>query len=107
LFHLGLCAEYKGQNFCYRGIELGRNGLPNFDGFVQSLCQWRILQNWDFLPAREFFMGPKLNSMKKDELIAAFLVEPAKGPQQFAKVGTRNAMVIAVCSFAIASSRPF
>ena len=54
------------------------------------------------IPAREFFMGPKLNSMKKDELIAAFLVEPAKGPQQFAKVGTRNAMVIAVCSFAIA-----
>jgi CO/xanthine dehydrogenase FAD-binding subunit len=54
------------------------------------------------LPAREFFSGPKLNSMKKDELIAAFLVEPAKGPQQFAKVGTRNAMVIAVCSFAIA-----
>jgi CO/xanthine dehydrogenase FAD-binding subunit len=54
------------------------------------------------LPAREFFMGPKLNAMRKDELIAAFLVEPAKGPQQFAKVGTRNAMVIAVCSFAIA-----
>jgi CO/xanthine dehydrogenase FAD-binding subunit len=40
--------------------------------------------------------------MRKDELIAAFLVEPAKGPQQFSKVGTRNAMVIAVCSFAIA-----
>ncbi len=53
------------------------------------------------LPAREFFTGPKLNAMKKDELIAAFLVEPAKGPQQFSKVGTRNAMVIAVCSFAI------
>jgi CO/xanthine dehydrogenase FAD-binding subunit len=40
--------------------------------------------------------------MRKDELIAAFLVEPAAGPQQFSKVGTRNAMVIAVCSFAIA-----
>jgi CO/xanthine dehydrogenase FAD-binding subunit len=40
--------------------------------------------------------------MRKDELIAAFLVEPGKGPQQFSKVGTRNAMVIAVCSFAIA-----
>jgi CO/xanthine dehydrogenase FAD-binding subunit len=53
------------------------------------------------LAAREFFTGPKLNAMKKDELIAAFLVEPAKGPQQFSKVGTRNAMVIAVCSFAI------
>ena len=54
------------------------------------------------LPAHEFFTGPKLNAMKKDELIAAFLVEPAKGPQQFSKVGTRNAMVIAVCSFALA-----
>jgi CO/xanthine dehydrogenase FAD-binding subunit len=40
--------------------------------------------------------------MRKDELIAAFLVEPVKGAQQFSKVGTRNAMVIAVCSFAIA-----
>ncbi len=54
------------------------------------------------LPAREFFIGPKRNAMRKDELIAAFLVAPAKGPQQFSKVGTRNAMVIAVCSFAIA-----
>jgi CO/xanthine dehydrogenase FAD-binding subunit len=54
------------------------------------------------LPAREFFTGPKRNAMRKDELIAAFLIEPAKGPQQFSKVGTRNAMVIAVCSFALA-----
>jgi CO/xanthine dehydrogenase FAD-binding subunit len=54
------------------------------------------------LPAREFYIGPKRNAMRKDELIAAFLVEPARGPQQFSKVGTRNAMVIAVCSFAIA-----
>src|SRR3989441_9293271 len=49
------------------------------------------------LPAREFYTGPKRNAMRGDELIAAFLVEPAKGPQQFSKVGTRNAMVIAVC----------
>jgi len=54
------------------------------------------------LPAREFYIGPKRNAMRKDELIAAFFVEPAKGSQQFSKVGTRNAMVIAVCSFAIA-----
>jgi CO/xanthine dehydrogenase FAD-binding subunit len=54
------------------------------------------------VPVREFFVGPKRNAMKKDELIAAFLVEPAKGPQQFSKVGTRNAMVIAVCSLAVA-----
>jgi CO/xanthine dehydrogenase FAD-binding subunit len=52
--------------------------------------------------AREFYSGPKRNTMRNDELIAAFLVVPAKGPQQFSKVGTRNAMVIAVCSFALA-----
>jgi CO/xanthine dehydrogenase FAD-binding subunit len=54
------------------------------------------------VPVREFYTGPKRNAMRKDELIAAFLIEPAKGPEQFSKVGTRNAMVIAVCSFAIA-----
>ena len=54
------------------------------------------------IPVREFFAGPKRNAMRKDELIAAFLIEPARGPQQFSKVGTRNAMVIAVCSFGLA-----
>jgi CO/xanthine dehydrogenase FAD-binding subunit len=54
------------------------------------------------VPAGEFFVGPKQNTTRPDELIAAFLIEPAKGPQQFSKVGTRNAMVIAVCSFALA-----
>lgn len=54
------------------------------------------------LPARDFYIGPKRNAMRPGELIAAFLIEPARGPQQFSKVGTRNAMVIAVCSFAIA-----
>src|SRR5438105_7734641 len=54
------------------------------------------------VPMREFFIGPKRNAMRPDELIGAFLVEPAPGPQQSSKVGTRNAMVIAVCSFALA-----
>jgi CO/xanthine dehydrogenase FAD-binding subunit len=53
------------------------------------------------VPVAEFFNGPKRSVLAPDELIAAFLVEPANGPQQFAKVGTRNAMVIAVCSFAL------
>jgi CO/xanthine dehydrogenase FAD-binding subunit len=54
------------------------------------------------IPVREFYVGPKRNAMRSDELIAAFLVEPQKGPQQFSKIGTRNAMVIAVCSFGLA-----
>ena len=54
------------------------------------------------VPVREFFTGPKRSAMRTDELISAVLVEPARGPQQFSKVGTRNAMVIAVCSFGLA-----
>ncbi|HEX2072755.1 MAG TPA: FAD binding domain-containing protein [Geodermatophilus sp.] len=54
------------------------------------------------IPAAEFFTGVKRNALAPDELIAAVLVPPAAGPQQFCKVGTRNAMVIAVSAFALA-----
>jgi CO/xanthine dehydrogenase FAD-binding subunit len=54
------------------------------------------------IPAREFYKSPKKSALEPDELIVAVLVPAAAGPQQFAKVGTRNAMVIAVCSFAVA-----
>jgi CO/xanthine dehydrogenase FAD-binding subunit len=50
----------------------------------------------------EFFLGPKRGVVEPDELIVAVRLPPATGPQQFTKVGTRNAMVIAVCSFALA-----
>ncbi|GIF53623.1 CO/xanthine dehydrogenase FAD-binding subunit [Asanoa ferruginea] len=53
------------------------------------------------VPAAEFFVGPKRSVETPDELIAAFLVPAVPGAEQFAKVGTRNAMVIAVCSFAL------
>jgi CO/xanthine dehydrogenase FAD-binding subunit len=54
------------------------------------------------LPVAEFVTGPKRQSAREDELIAAFHLPAATGPQQFAKIGTRNAMVIAVCSLALA-----
>jgi CO/xanthine dehydrogenase FAD-binding subunit len=54
------------------------------------------------VPVGEFFTGVKRSALAPDELIRAVLVPAAEGPQQFAKVGTRNAMVIAVCSFALA-----
>jgi CO/xanthine dehydrogenase FAD-binding subunit len=53
------------------------------------------------IPVREFYRGPKRSVLEPDELITAVTVPVRKGPQQFAKVGTRNAMVIAVCSFAV------
>ncbi|HXQ54325.1 MAG TPA: FAD binding domain-containing protein [Actinomycetes bacterium] len=53
------------------------------------------------VPVAEFFTGPKKSALQPDELILAVGVPAASGPQQFAKIGTRNAMVIAVCSFAL------
>ena len=54
------------------------------------------------VPVTEFVTGPKRNVLGPEELIAAFRVPRAEGPQQYAKIGTRNAMVIAVCSFGLA-----
>jgi CO/xanthine dehydrogenase FAD-binding subunit len=54
------------------------------------------------VPVTEFITGPKKNAMRPSELIAAFHIEEAGGPQQFAKIGPRNAMVIAVCAFSLA-----
>jgi len=53
------------------------------------------------IPIDEFFLGVKRNALAPDELIRAVWQPVAPGPQQFAKVGTRNAMVIAVCSVAV------
>ena len=54
------------------------------------------------IPAAEFFTGVKRNALQPDELIFAMLIDPADGPQQFCKIGTRNAMVIAVAAFGLA-----
>jgi CO/xanthine dehydrogenase FAD-binding subunit len=53
------------------------------------------------VPMDEFCTGPKQNVLASDELIAAIHLPVASGPQQFSKIGTRNAMVIAVASFAL------
>jgi CO/xanthine dehydrogenase FAD-binding subunit len=54
------------------------------------------------IPVAEFYTGVKRNALAEDELIAAVLIPMAAGPQQFCKIGTRNAMVIAVSAFACA-----
>ncbi len=54
------------------------------------------------MPLGAFITGPKTNALEPSELITAVSVPVATGPQQFSKIGTRNAMVIAVTSFALA-----
>ncbi len=50
----------------------------------------------------DFYTGVKRNALAPDELITAVWIRPPAGPEQFAKIGTRNAMVIAVAAFALA-----
>ena len=57
------------------------------------------------MSVREFLVGPKQNALEGDELIVAVVVRPSGGSQTFMKVGPRNAMVIAVCSLAVAADR--
>jgi CO/xanthine dehydrogenase FAD-binding subunit len=54
------------------------------------------------LPVEEFYTGVKRHAGRDDELITAVWVTPRSGPQQFSKIGPRNAMVIAVAAFGIA-----
>jgi CO/xanthine dehydrogenase FAD-binding subunit len=57
------------------------------------------------LALRDFLTGPKRNALEPDELIVAVVVRPSGDPQTFMKIGPRNAMVIAVCSLALAIDR--
>ncbi|MEV7184898.1 FAD binding domain-containing protein [Kitasatospora sp. NPDC093102] len=54
------------------------------------------------IPIDDFYVGVKRNSLEADELIRTVHIPVADGPQQFSKIGTRNAMVIAVCAFGFA-----
>jgi CO/xanthine dehydrogenase FAD-binding subunit len=54
---------------------------------------------------RGFLVGPKRNGAEPDELITAVRLAPSGASQTFMKVGPRNAMVIAVCSLAVAADR--
>lgn len=67
-----------------------------------ALVELVSTKGWRAVPIEEFFVGPKRSVLSPDELIVAIRVARASGPQSFSKVGVRNAMVIAVCSFSLA-----
>ncbi len=50
------------------------------------------------VPLTQFLVGPKRTSREPDELLSAITIRDFQGAQHFAKVGTRNAMVISICS---------
>jgi CO/xanthine dehydrogenase FAD-binding subunit len=53
------------------------------------------------VPIGDFLTGPKANALRPGELILGVRIPVARGPQEYLKVGVRNAMVIAVASVAL------
>lgn len=53
------------------------------------------------LPVADLLVGPKRNGLEAGELVVAVRLPVAAGPQEFLKVGVRNAMVIAIASCAL------
>jgi CO/xanthine dehydrogenase FAD-binding subunit len=53
------------------------------------------------LPWDEFFTGPKRSALQPDELIVGIEWKAVDGPGSFAKIGTRNAMVIAIAGICV------
>jgi CO/xanthine dehydrogenase FAD-binding subunit len=58
------------------------------------------------LPIGEFMVGVKRTALQPGELIAAVTVPLLDGWQGYAKVGVRNAMVIAIAGACLAVDRP-
>ncbi|AOW91996.1 carbon monoxide dehydrogenase [Rhodococcus sp. WMMA185] len=91
-----------------RGTVGGNLGAASGDTHAPLLAMGAVIEvessarGARMIPATEFFLGAKRNALAPDELIRAFHVAPASGPQYFSKIGKRNAMVAATCSFSIA-----
>lgn len=91
-----------------RGTVAGNlaTASPAGDSHPPLLASWasvevESLRGRRLIAIDDFFLGPKMSALEPDELIRSVLVPVATGPQQFAKVGPRNAMVIATASFGL------
>jgi len=72
---------------------------------LDALVVVRSTRGERVVPFAQFCLGPKQTALAPGELIVAVRVPVLDGPQEFLKVGTRNAMVIAVASLAAVTDR--
>ncbi|WP_072687444.1 FAD binding domain-containing protein [Rhodococcus marinonascens] len=90
-----------------RGTVGGNLGATTGDTHAPLLAAGAVIEvessarGVRMIPAAEFYPSAQRSALAPDELIRAFHVSPASGPQYFSKIGTRNAMVAAICSFSI------
>lgn len=53
------------------------------------------------VPIESFVIGPRVTAMAQGELITAVTVPRARGPQEYFKVGARNAAAVSIASLAV------
>jgi CO/xanthine dehydrogenase FAD-binding subunit len=79
---------------------------PAGDGIVASVALGGTVTLQSAAGSRQvdlsdFVTGPRRTARRADEVIVAIRLPVCRGPQEFLKVGSRNAMVIAVASAAL------
>jgi CO/xanthine dehydrogenase FAD-binding subunit len=72
---------------------------------LEATVHLRSVRGARVVPFSAFMTGPKRNVRARDELVTAVEWDDAGPAQVFMKVGTRNAMVIAVAGLALVADR--
>lgn len=77
------------------------DGLPVLSA-LDAVVHLRSMRGERSVSFHEFMVGPKRNAREHDEIITSVTIPIRDGWQGYAKVGTRNAMVISVASACLA-----
>ena len=77
------------------------DSLPALAVYDADVVLGRVGGDTRTLALQEFLLGVKRTALAEDELILGVRWRPVSGPGSFSKVGSRNAMVIAVASLCL------
>jgi CO/xanthine dehydrogenase FAD-binding subunit len=69
---------------------------------AEAVVELASVEGTRMVRAEDFYLGVKRHVGRRDELVTAVHLTAPTGPQQFSKIGTRNAMVISVAAFGLA-----
>jgi CO/xanthine dehydrogenase FAD-binding subunit len=75
---------------------------------LDAMVETHSLSGSRRISIHDFLVGPKKNALTKSEFVTSIHLPIGNGPQMYAKVGVRNAMVISIASvcFAIQDNTP-
>jgi CO/xanthine dehydrogenase FAD-binding subunit len=77
------------------------DALPALAAYEAEIVLARAGGRTRVLPWNQFLVGPKKTALAPEELILGARWRAVRGPGSFSKIGTRNAMVIAIASLCL------